>query len=283
MLTVLLLGSGFVYWYGLIRDQKGVIIIGAAGLLIALLILIEIGGIALIALPMIFAIFIWAYLLRYFNHRYWLIIGWSVFVLVLLALGFRILPLFSPVELFPPFAETSYQFRPEKLILMLIAPPMVIIPWSAYREQRRDHPFLISILILIGILSVVLPIAFFIGFLSPGWVNEPIMHVIYWLSYNLIFTCVLEEAFFRGMVQPACICGFSRWLVLHKARVLGIGAGALIFGLAHIGGGFSFVVLATLAGIGYGLTYDLTGRLHYAVLVHFGVNTVRILGFSGIS
>jgi len=55
---------------------------------------------------------------------------------------------------------------------------------------------------------------------------------------------------------------------------------AFLFGLAHFDGGIIYVMLATLAGIGYGLAYDLTGRLHYAVWVHFAVNTVRLLAFS---
>ena len=90
-----------------------------------------------------------------------------------------------------------------------------------------------------------------------------------WATINLLTTCVSEEAFFRGLIQ----------------RELPDGAGAVIvsavlFGLAHVAGGWQYVLLATLAGAGYAIVYRLTARLEMAILTHFVLNAVHFLLFT---
>ena len=50
----------------------------------------------------------------------------------------------------------------------------------------------------------------------------------------------------------------------------------MLFGIAHAGGGAAMIVLATLAGIGYGLA-AWRGGIEAAVLTHFSVNALRFL------
>ena len=57
---------------------------------------------------------------------------------------------------------------------------------------------------------------------------------------------------------------------------------SLFFGGVHAGGGLTFVLLATLVGLAYGLVYYLTGRIDSAVFLHFAVNTVHQLAFAGL-
>ena len=99
----------------------------------------------------------------------------------------------------------------------------------------------------------------------------------YWLWANLFFTCVAEEALFRGFLQQQ-IC-----LVLNKFRygaLVALISCAVLFGLAHASGGLSYVLLATVAGVGYGAVYLRTGRIEASILLHFMLNTVHILFFS---
>ncbi|MGB9092022.1 MAG: CPBP family glutamic-type intramembrane protease, partial [Pseudomonas farsensis] len=45
-------------------------------------------------------------------------------------------------------------------------------------------------------------------------------------------------------------------------------------GLAHAGAGWQWVLLATLAGVGYGLAYRF-GGLAAAIATHFGLNLLH--------
>ena len=53
-----------------------------------------------------------------------------------------------------------------------------------------------------------------------------------------------------------------------------------LFGLAHLGGGWLYAMLATVAGLLYGLIYLHTGRLWLAVLMHASLNFVHLYFFT---
>ena len=54
----------------------------------------------------------------------------------------------------------------------------------------------------------------------------------------------------------------------------------MLFGLAHAGGGLVLIVVAALAGIGYGLAYAATRRLEASVAAHFTLNSLHFLAFT---
>lgn len=54
----------------------------------------------------------------------------------------------------------------------------------------------------------------------------------------------------------------------------------MLFGLVHFGGGIRYVVLATIAGVGYGLAFHRSGRIEMSMLAHFTVNSIRFLFFT---
>jgi uncharacterized protein len=99
------------------------------------------------------------------------------------------------------------------------------------------------------------------------------------LVTNLLFTCVAEEAFFRGFLQHRLAKYFESKNVSNGRSIALVGS-ALLFGAVHTGGGFGYVVLATLAGLGYGYAYARVERIEAPILVHFSVNTVHFLGFT---
>jgi membrane protease YdiL (CAAX protease family) len=100
---------------------------------------------------------------------------------------------------------------------------------------------------------------------------------LWWGILNLLTTCVSEEALFRGLLQTRLVgAAAQHGLPAYPAILLT----ALIFGLSHVAGGPELVLLATLAGVGYGYAYHATRRVEAAILCHFIVNAGHFLLFT---
>lgn len=98
-----------------------------------------------------------------------------------------------------------------------------------------------------------------------------------WLVVNLFLTCIFEEALFRGLLQER----LARALTTRRGGAwIALGIASLLFGLAHAGGDPLLVAAAAAAGAGYGLAYQVTGRIEASVVAHFTLNTVHFLGFT---
>jgi hypothetical protein len=129
--------------------------------------------------------------------------------------------------------------------------------------------------ITVGMITLLLILALTSGYVrfDPKFPREAWL----WMAVNLGFTCVAEEALFRGFIQ-AQLKRLGRnvprgeWLALAVASVL--------FGLAHFAGGPAYVVLATIAGAGYGWVYQRTGRIEASILTHFALNATHFFGFT---
>lgn len=126
-------------------------------------------------------------------------------------------------------------------------------------------------------LGAVLLLSIALGFVrfDPAPVSLGVGFV--WAWTNLFFTCIAEEAVFRGLIQKALEWGLGqfRW-----GSTLSLVIASLIFGLAHFAGGWSYVLLSAVAGLGYGYAMQRTGRIEAAILTHFGVNLVHIALFT---
>lgn len=147
------------------------------------------------------------------------------------------------------------------------------------------HPALVSRRGLAGVLKSAVPVfaatafvvmiaVFSMGYtaFAPKWTTLFLL----WAPINLFFTCLSEEAFFRGFVQHELSRAGSR---SDLVRIAALAVGAVLFGLAHFGGGASYVIAATLAGLGYGWAFQRTQRAEASMAVHFGVNAVHFLLF----
>jgi membrane protease YdiL (CAAX protease family) len=98
-----------------------------------------------------------------------------------------------------------------------------------------------------------------------------------WALANLFFTCLSEEAFFRGFLQHELgRVGRNR----ESVRVIAWLSAAGLFGLVHLGGGWKFAVAASIAGLGYGWAYHRTRRVEAGIAVHFGLNACHFLLFT---
>ncbi len=98
-----------------------------------------------------------------------------------------------------------------------------------------------------------------------------------WLGSMVFLTALPEEAVFRHLVQG----GLQDWLGgTMRARWIAIGVSGVLFGLAHLAGGWTYVALATLAGVGYGWIYAASDSIAMSILAHTGLNLVHLLFFS---
>jgi len=101
----------------------------------------------------------------------------------------------------------------------------------------------------------------------------------FWFEFiviNLLFTCVAEEALFRGILQTR----LSRQLSKTRAAVLAPMIIACIFAVAHFIGGLNYVLVSLVAGFGYGYIFYKTQRLEWAILCHWLVNLCHFFLFT---
>jgi membrane protease YdiL (CAAX protease family) len=105
---------------------------------------------------------------------------------------------------------------------------------------------------------------------APAWLPP-------WACSLLFFTVLPEEALFRGVVQTAV----ERWAGLtERATIAAILLAAALFGLAHAGGGPTYVMLATVAGAGYGWIFARTRSISAAIAAHLALDVVHFVFFT---
>ncbi|WP_394782361.1 CPBP family intramembrane glutamic endopeptidase [Undibacterium sp.] len=122
---------------------------------------------------------------------------------------------------------------------------------------------------------LVMAVAVPIGYLKPDF-KLPSYTPVFLLA-NLFLTCVAEEAFFRGLLQER---------IARLLRKLGWGAlaamafSAVLFGMAHLGGGMKLALLAALGGAGYAYAYQGSRKVEAAILAHFLLNAAHFIFFT---
>ncbi|OLS62949.1 CPBP family intramembrane glutamic endopeptidase [Pseudomonas putida] len=204
------------------------------------------------------------------RHPRWKIAGHALFILLALSLALHWLPGFNNARVFdhvrftPDAAPFSMNLNLDKPLIgfwLLLACPWIIMP----RRTRPGLALLAGAITLAGSLAL----AWLIDLVhwSPKWPPDAWL----WAANNLLLVSLVEEALFRGYLQG----GLQRLVGANPALVLS----ALLFGLAHVGGGWPWVALATLAGAGYGLAWR-HGGLPAALLAHFGLNLAHFTLFT---
>ncbi|OBT16310.1 CAAX protease [Vibrio sp. UCD-FRSSP16_10] len=193
------------------------------------------------------------------------VIAWCAGLALHLLPGFDNLHVLDNVRTGPNSITFNLYLNLDKPIIffaLLLAYPQLL----GQNKTLNPRAIITSLLFL----STLLPIAVMMGKIGievtiPAW---------WWLFAlnNLLLTCVVEEAIFRGLIQQSLTSKFDWKIALAVASGL--------FGFAHIAGGLAFVIFATLAGVGYGMMFHLSGRLWIAVLTHFLFNFCHLLFFT---
>ncbi len=124
-------------------------------------------------------------------------------------------------------------------------------------------------IVLAALLIAVLGAGWATGFVHPDFKLSPYLPLF--AVVNLLFVCVAEETFFRGVIQGQ---------LARFGDTLAVVVSGLLFGAAHLGGGWQFGVLASLAGLGYALLYSKTRRIEVPIAAHFLLNLTHFVVFT---
>ena len=200
-------------------------------------------------------------------------------ILFSLALGLHILPGFNNpqivahVHLGTDSRPYNLYFNFDKALIGLF-----ILYWlHPLHTDVREFVVMLKKIWPASIVTIVavIVLSYLVGYIRfdpkvPGFIG-------YWLWANLFFTCIAEEALFRGFLQRQLAFMLSGQ---KHGAILALAVCAILFGLAHAGGGAQYVFLATVAGLGYGWVYHRTQRIELSILLHFALNSIHIFLFS---
>ena len=194
-----------------------------------------------------------------------LVLLWAMALTLHLVPGFDNLKVLDRVQAGPASVPFTLYLNLDKPLIffgLLLAWPALLGPGGTMRWR--------PLALLILPLAALLITAWQLGALKPD-VGLP--HWWWLFAFNnLLFTCVAEEALFRGFIQQGVASRSKPWLGLLVA--------SLLFGAAHLAGGPLLVLLAALAGACYGLAFLLSGRLSVAIAIHFLFNFAHLALFT---
>ncbi|WP_252274103.1 CPBP family intramembrane glutamic endopeptidase [Pseudomonas subflava] len=193
---------------------------------------------------------------------------WSGGLLGGIALAAHLLPGFEPTLLWPPRQLSAdappYALRLswDKLLLGLI-----LLAWWLGQPSRQ--PARMGRMLAVGAATLLAVPLLALGLGLVGWQPKWPEQLWLWLMVNLGITVLAEELLFRAWLQGA--------LMARLGVVGGVALTALLFGAAHAPFSALFAMVATVAGLGYGLVFHLSGRLWPALLLHGAVNLLHLL------
>lgn len=136
--------------------------------------------------------------------------------------------------------------------------------------QITQKQFFFTVQLTLGVAVLLGLVAVGVGYVK--W--DPKLPEIFgiWAVRNLFITCFGEELIFRGFVQAELEQALGPPLALFTT--------ALLFGFCHLGGGWAYVIFASIAGILYGFVFQKTKSLDLAILAHALINTLHFLFFT---
>jgi membrane protease YdiL (CAAX protease family) len=193
---------------------------------------------------------------------------------------FLILALWIPMELGWVSGEFTFLrlFGLNILLLLFVIERPLFEPGRLVPRDTREIAWGVGV--YAGFLAFAVPVAIATGFAAPGVADRPVTHWVFFLILTFWVIALPEEALFRGVIQN---------LLERATKRTGwaLALAAVIFGLAHLDNhngdppDWRYVLLATLAGVAYGLAWLKTRTLTAPVLAHFLVDVTWRGFFAG--
>lgn len=195
-------------------------------------------------------------------------IALSVLLFMHLLPGFHNLRVFDKVRFTPDAAPFTMYLNLDKPFVGFL-----LFSFLGKHWQTQKQLFRAIVLPLASIAFICLGIGLLLHFISwspkfpaGGWL---------WMLNNLLLVAVAEEALFRGYLQGY----FGKRFFAKEKYYLPLLITAFLFGIVHTTGGPALMLLAFIAGIGYGFAYHRGGILA-AILTHFLFNLLHFLLFT---
>lgn len=240
----------------------------------------------LIALPALIGIFLLALCLVIQGYRaklapWWQVINYVLLFALSIALMLHIVPgfnnpkLLDGVQLNASSTPYSLYLNFDKGILAFALMWFVSCNSQSNQEDERAFSYQRLFIIMAASIFVTFVLASVIGVVVPSFKLPSFLPL--WLINNLLISCMVEEAFFRGFIQRPLTAQCVNRQISPLWAVAFVG---ILFGVAHFGGGLAYVLLACVIGSAYGYVYYLTGKLRYAVAFHGGFNLIHIVFFT---
>jgi len=208
------------------------------------------------------------------------VLSFAAIVVLAVAFGMHVVPGFHNIQALPPTRLTSRSIPYDQWINFDKTIAGVLILGICYRGLikagsqlrvalwRAAAPAIVTIVLVMLLSSV-------FGYVQwdPKWTSQFWL----WAAINLLATCMSEEALFRGFLQTE----IQRLLANRPAgTVIAISCSAVLFGIAHAAGGWRYVALATVAGVGYGTVFYRSRSIEASIFTHFALNTAHFLLFT---
>lgn len=222
-------------------------------------------------------LFLAAYAVSPGRNQYVRYAGHALFVALAIALsmhwlpGFHNLRVIGPVRFTPDAVPFTMYLNLDKPLIGFWL--LLVMPWVRSSQGLRASLLYGAIGSMVTA-AVCLAVALALGLVAwaPKWPADGWL----WVLNNLLLVTLTEEALFRGYIQGGLTRIFRAWR-WGSALALCVAAGS--FGMAHIAGGWQWIVLGSVAGIGYGLAYRF-GGLSAAIMAHFGLNVMHFALFA---
>jgi hypothetical protein len=146
--------------------------------------------------------------------------------------------------------------------------------WSDWKSGLRELLFFAPIVITLGIA---------LGFLHPH-THVPHLSMIATWGYIFVFVAVPEELFFRAWVQNLLESRLTPRLGPQAGRRAALIIASILFGLSHFNKrsahfNWTYVLLATIAGVFYGRAWRENRRVPASSITHASVDAIWSLWF----